>query len=343
MIKWVLLLLVSSFSLGALEITINGAQENHKKFSTLHIQDETKFVCQAIKNDFLITTKIVCAFSKKPNRSIQKLQNDFFKIDTIIKKETFFLVITPFHKIKLLPVVFDLTKDDTVYQPDVSISKHWMVVGYLDKVPLINNKPRPEIAINFPYYSNQDKLPYVGGLDIAGNPVYIKKVDDVTDYLKIKKFYKEGRYDYSIELINEILEAYPNTLFKAELIYYKIKVYAKLKDYDSVIESAKIYLREYSSDENIPEVLSLTANAYSKIGLNSDADYFYDRLFSEHTESVFAQWGYIYLGEMLEGTASVSKAVSFYKKALSQTLDIDVGVAAAYHLAYIKINNSILN
>ncbi|MEN8303040.1 MAG: flagellar protein [Campylobacterota bacterium] len=341
MFKWILLLLLFISSLDALEISINGAQENHQKFSTLHINDKSKFVCQEIKNDFEITAKIVCAFSKKPAKSVQKLQNDFFKVNTFIKKETFFLVITPFHKIKLMPVLFDLTKDETIYQPEVSISKHWMVIGYSDKLPLINNKPRPEISINFPYYSEKDKFPYVGGLDIKGNPVYIKKVDDVADYLKIKRFFKEEKYEYCIELIDDIFKSYPNTLFKAELIYYKIKVYAKLKDYDSVISTAKTYLREYSSDENIPEVLSLTANAYSKIGLNTDANYFFDRLFSEHEHSVYAEWGYIYLGEMEESTGAASKALKLYKKALNETQDIDVAVTAAYHLAFARINYSL--
>ena len=341
MLKWILLPFLLSISLFALEISINGAEENHQNFSTLHIKDSTKFVCEAIKDDFLITTKIVCAFTKQPDKTIQKLQNDFFKVDTLVKKGTFFLVITPFHKIKLMPVVFNLTKDETIYQPEVSISKHWMVIGYSEKLPLINNKPRPEISINFPYYSEKEKLPYVGGLDIKGNPVYIKNVDDVADYLKIKRFFKEEKYEYCMELIDEIMQLYPNTLFKAELIYYKIKVYNKLKDYDNVISNAKTYLREYSSDENIPEVLSLTANAYAKIGLNTDADYFFDRLFSEHEDSVYAEWGYIYLGEMLEGSGSSTKALNFYKKALNETQDIDVAATAAYHLAFAKINYSV--
>jgi len=341
LLKWILLPLLLSIPLFALEISINGAKENHQDFSTLHIKDSTKFVCQEIKDDFLITTKIVCAFTKQPERSIAKLQNNFFKVDTFVKKGTFFLAITPFHKVKLMPVVFNLTEDETIYNPEVSISKHWMVIGYSDTIPLINNKPRPEISINFPYYSDKDKFPYVGGLDIKGNPVYIKKVDDVTDYLKIKKFFKEEKYEYCIELIDEVIQSYPNTLFKAELIYYKIIVYAKLKDYDNVISSAKIYLREYSSDENIPEVLSLTAKAYAKMGLNTDADYFFDRLFSEHEDSVYAEWGYIYLGEMLEGSGSSTKALNFYKKALNETQDLDVAAAAAYHLALAKISYSI--
>ena len=342
MFKWILLLLfLSTNFLFALEISINGAKEQHQKFSTLHISDDKNFVCQAIKDDYEITTKIVCAFSKRPTKSVKKLQNNFFKIDTIIKKKTFFLVITPFHKIKLMPVVFNLTTDETLYQPAVDVSKHWMIIGYSNKLPLINNKLKPEIAINFPYYSSKDKLPYVGGLDIKGNPVYIKKVDDVADYLKIKKFYKEGNYKYAIDLIDEILGAYPNTLFKAELIYYKIKVYNELKNYENILDISKIYLREYSSDENIPEILSLTANAYSKIGQNTDADYFFDRLFSEHEDSIYTQWGYIYLGEMLEASGGTSKGVKFYKKALNETQDIDVATTAAYHLAQVKISNSL--
>ena len=342
MFKWILLLLfLSTNFLFALEISINGAKEQHQKFSTLHISDDKNFVCQAIKDDYEITTKIVCAFSKRPTKSVKKLQNNFFKIDTIIKKKTFFLVITPFHKIKLMPVVFNLTTDETLYQPAVDISKHWMIIGYSNKLPLINNKLKPEIAINFPYYSSKDKLPYVGGLDIKGNPVYIKKVDDVADYLKIKKFYKEGNYKYAIDLIDEILGAYPNTLFKAELIYYKIKVYNELKNYENILDISKIYLREYSSDENIPEILSLTANAYSKIGQNTDADYFFDRLFSEHEDSIYTQWGYIYLGEMLEASGGTSKGIKFYKKALNETQDIDVATTAAYHLAQVKISNSL--
>jgi len=336
-----LLFLLSSNILFALEISINGAKENYQKFSILHISDDNKFVCQAIKDDFEITTKIVCAFPKRPSKSIKELQNDFYKIDTFVKKKTFFVVITPYHKIKLMPVVLDLINDETIYQPDVSLSNHWMIIGYSDTLPLINNKPKPEIAINFPYYSNKDKLPYVGGLDLKGNPVYIKKVDDVADYLKIKTFFKEENYEYSLELIDEIFAAYPNTLFKAELIYYKIKVYAQLKNYEKLLDISKIYLREYSSDENIPEVLSLTANAYAKIGQNSDADYFFDRLFNEHENSVYAKWGYIYQGEMLEASGGTSKAVSFYKKALNETQDINVATNAAFHLAQIEISNSL--
>ncbi|MEA3227486.1 MAG: flagellar protein, partial [Campylobacterota bacterium] len=237
------------------------------------------------------------------------------------------------YKIKLFPMAFNLINETDVYQPNVKISKHWMIVGYKDKLPYIKNVKNRDKGLNLPFTMEKDMLPYVGGLDIKGNPVHLNKVQDVTDYLKIKKYYKNKKYSKCLNLINEVIYDYPNSLFKAELLFYQIRVYAQLNDYDNVIEFSKVYLREYSSDENVPEVLSLTANAYSKIGLNIDADYFFDRLFNEHEETVYAKWGYIYKGEMLESAGGATKAVAFYKKALKETESIEVAATAAYRLA----------
>ena len=339
--QWILsLLILSTLHLTALEISIDSGVEDHQRYSILHLKDTQSFVCEAIKDDFLITTKIVCAYSKKPDKIIHKLQNDFFKIDTMIQKETFFLVITPFYKIKLVPQVFDLTQDNSVYEPNVTLSDYWMVIGYKEKLPLIHKDETSEIGINFPFFMDKDKLPYVGSLDIKGNPVYIKKVEDVTDYLRIKKLYAKGNYEQCLDLIDTVLDEYPNTLFKAELTYYKIKVYKQLKDNDNVIDYAKLFLREYSSDENVAEVLSLIAQAYSLIGQNGDADYFFDRLFSEHAQSVYAQWGYIYKGEMLEESGGISVAIKFYKRALKETQNLDVAVNAAFNLVKIYMTDS---
>ena len=340
MLKWtVLLLLPIHFfsSLFALEISINSAIEEHSRYSILHLQDKQNFLCQESKNDFEIVTEIVCAYSHKPQKKLKNFHNDFFYIDTIIKKKTFFLRIKPRMKIKLLPVLFNLYVDDSVYKVSTKMATHWMIIGYKEKLPLINNKEKPTLGINFPFFMENDKLPFVGGLDIKGNPVHIQKVEDVTDYLRIKKYFKEKRYEKVMELIEEVLINYPNTLFQAELFYYKIRTYSQLKDYDNVIENAKTYLREYSSDENIPEVLSLVANAYAKTGMNIDADYFFDRLFSENKESEYTKWGYIYKGEMLEESGGTNAAIKFYKKALNETQKIDIAVLAAYKLAHIKI------
>ena len=339
MLKWilssVLFMIISSTSF-ALEISLSGAKENFKSYSTLHLNDDKPFLCQEMKDDFDVVKQVVCAFNKKPSSNIKKLQNSFFKIENKIKNKTFFLIITPFEKIKLYPMIFDMTKEKSIYQADVQLSNHWMLIGYTDELPHIKKEKTSDKAINFPFELIEDNLPYVGGLDLKGNPVHIKKAGDVTEYLNIKEYFEEKRFDKCLDLISEVTRDYPNSLFKAELIYYKIKVYAEVKDYDKVVELSKEYLREYSSDENVPEVLSIVANSYYKIGMNSDADYFFDRLFSEHENSVYAEWGYIYKANMLEAGGGASKALPFYEKALNETQDIDVAATAAFELAYFK-------
>jgi len=327
-----LLLPILFFNLYALEISLDSAKENFQTYSILHFKNSENFLCQENRNDFEEVTEIVCAFSKKPSQKIRKIQNNFFTIDSKIQKNTFFLIIIPNYKIKLFPMVFNLIDETDIYQSNVKISAHWMIIGYKDRLPYINNQKKNK-GLNLPFTMEKDTLPYVGGLDIKGYPVHLKKVQDVTDYLKIKKYYKKKKYSECLNLINDVILAYPNSLFKAELLFYQIRVYSKLNDYDNVVELSKVYLREYSSDENVPEVLSLTANAYSKIGLNIDADYFFDRLFSEHKNSVYCKWGYIYKGEMLEDSGGSKQAVKFYKRALKETKNIEVASTAAYRLA----------
>ena len=339
MFKLILFFLLC-FEALALEISMDSAKDNYSKYSTLHISDKTDFLCQEMKNDFRVTTEIICAFSKKPLQPIQKLQNDFFRIDTFIEKETFFISIKPYQKISIIPEIFKLHKENSIYSVPVTLAKSWLIIGFNDKLPLINNRERNDKSINFPFYMSNDKLPYVGSLDLKGNPVHIEKVEDVTDYLRVKKLYKIKRYQRCRELVDEILHEYPNTLFKAELLYYRIKINSKLSDNEAVIKDAKVFFKNYSGDENIPEIVAYTAKAYSVSGLKSDADYFFDRLFSENQDSKFIEWGYIYKGEMLEAEGGSKGAIEFYRKALYSTTDIDIAAKAAYNLAHIKLGLS---
>ncbi|WP_373000718.1 tol-pal system YbgF family protein [Sulfurimonas sp.] len=340
MLKWILLAFLS-LNIYALDISLQGAKENFQNYSTLHIKDKDKFLCEEMTNDFKEVVKIVCAFSKSPAKELKTLQNDFFKIETQIKKKTFFLIITPYKKMKLFPVVFDLSKDDSVYKANAKLARHWMLVGYNKELPYIKTQEASDVAINFPFMLDKDKLPYVGSLDMKGNPVHIQEVQDVSDYLKIKRLYAEKNYEKCLELIDEVMLEYPTSLFNAELLYYKIRVNSRLEDKnDDVIELSKVYLREYSSDDNVAEVLSLIARAYYLSGISGQADYFFDRLFSEHEDSPYAKWGYIYKGEMLEESGASSKALEYYKKALHETSDIDIAATAAYRLALYNINSA---
>lgn len=334
-----MLLAFFSLNLFALDISMQGARANFEDYSTLHIKDKNRFLCQEMKDDFEVVTQIICAFSKAPSRELKPIQNDFFKIESQIKKKTFFLIITPFKKMKLYPIVFNLSEDDTIFDANAELAYQWMIVGYIGEMPFLKSQDSSDVAINFPFFLDKNKLPYVGSLDMEGNPVHIKEVNDVSEYLKIKKLYANKEYENCLDLIDEVMLEYPSSLFRAELLYYKIKTSAKLEgNNDEVIELSKIYLREYSSDDNVAEVLSLIARAYSLEGVGTQADYFFDRLFSEHRDSPFAKWGYIYKAEVLEESGAASKALSFYEMALNETSDIDIAATAAFKLAQHNIS-----
>ena len=324
----------------ALEISLNGAKENFKKYSTLHLKDKNKFLCQENIDDFGVVQEVICAFPKRPSSKMRIIQNDFFKITNKTNKDTFFIIIKPFKKLKLFPIIFDLTNENTIFNAKANFAKHWMIVGYDDKIPFLKKDDLTDVSINFPFFMNSKTLPYIGGLDIKGNPIHVEEVKDVNAFLKIKRLFKEKKYDSCLELIQDVQSRSPNSIFNVELLYYKIKTYSKLKNNDKVVELAKIYLREYSSDENIAEILSLLGRSYSLLGMNTDADYFFDRLFSEHQDSEFMNLAKIYKGNMLDDSGDPKKAVKYYKQALNNTSKIDIAAYAAYELANNLISRS---
>ena len=338
MYRTILLFFLFSSSLFALEIRLLDAKEAQERYSVVNITNSTPFLCQLQKDSFGVDKELVCAFSEHPKPPFKTLHSDFF---TIVPKEigrNFFLILHAKHRLFAKPIIFDLTKDDEVFKEKTATAAHWVVVGYKKKLPLVALTPQKEQTINFPFYNEHEVLPYVGGLDLNGNPVHIKESEDVRAFVEVKRLFALKRYDDCIEAVDNVLEYYPKTLFASELLYYKIKSLFKLHAYDTVIELSKEYLHNFSSSENVPEVLLMIAASYYKNGQYSDADYFFDRLFHEHADSVFSDWGYIYKGDMAADSGENSKARRFYKKALQRTKNIEVAAMAAFKLAKLYVD-----
>lgn len=324
-------------SLFALEITISKGEEQNRPYAVIDLVDEDPFLCKAQKDKFGVTKELICAFEKIPKERLKKLQSDFFTLTPKFVKKNFFLIIKAKHKLYYKPIIFSLIKDETTFPPKTSKSRRWVVVGYIKDLPFIKETQPNENSISFPFYMSSDELPYVGGLDLKGNPVHIQESEDVRAFVAVKNLFKNGRYDECLDRVDEVLALYPETLFRSELFYYKIKSLYKLRVYDGVIELSKSFLHNFSSSENVPEILFMVAVSYYKNGQYSDADYFFDRLFSEHFDSVFSKWGLIYKGDMAADAGEESKAEKFYKKALVETKNIDVAAMAAFKLAKLYV------
>ena len=338
-LKWLLLFLIPLY-LNALEISFQSGKENFEKYTVLHVKANSPFICEPQIDDFNNITKVICAFSKRPDQVLKPLNDDFFNVVSEIKKGTFFLIVTPVHKMKLLPDVFDVPNETTFFKSKVRLSKSWVMVGYKENFPLLSEKKKSDSRLNLPVTFAKNDLLYIGSLDIEGNPVHIKQAQDVTGYLKAKKSFDAKDYAGTLQIVDEIIKSFPDSIFMSELLYYKIKALSKLKNYEEVVALSKTYLRSYSSDENVPEVLSLTAMGYSKMSQNSDADYFYDRLFSEHADSDYSKIGMIYKGDQLVDAGSSKKALEYYQKALDETNNVDTAATASEKIANFYLNGA---
>lgn len=326
-------LLFTPLFLFAFELSVDSGKEDNTPFSIIHIKDKDKFLCESIRNDFDQTTQIVCVFAQRPSQNLKPISNTFFDISFTTKGSNYFIKIKPLFKMKLYPMIFDLKSTESIFDADIKLASHWSIVGYKDKMPFVKEENLPATAINFPISVRETELPYVGSLDLQGKPVRISKIKDVSDYLAIKRYYKAKDYESTLSLIDDVLREYPDTVFKSELLLYKIRSSHFLNDNETLLEDAKLFLHDYASDDNIPEVLAYTAKAYSDMGLYSDSDYFFERLFDEHENSKFAHLGMIFKADQLDASGDSKKALSYYKRALYTASDIDIASIAAFKMS----------
>lgn len=334
---WIILSLC--LPLFGLELSIQSGKEEGEKFSILHLRHTVPFACEATENEFGETRRIDCRFPTAPKQSFSPINNGQLTITSSSTSKGYTITVLPKSKMKLIPVLFDLTKTGETYQNNVKKALHWNIIGYKNTLPLVNIAASAPSAINFPIKMAKSAPPYIGGLDLKGNPIKIRRVQDVTDYMEMKKAYAAKDYNKVLDRAENTLKEYPNTVFKNELMLYQIRSFHHLGEYEKVLALSKRFLREHSADPSIAEVLAYTANAYSKIGQITDADYFFDRLFDEQAESPFAPLGMIYKAEQLEISGEFKKAAQFYQRALNSTSDVAIASKAAFKLAQIELTN----
>jgi len=327
------LVAVIATTLSALSISVTGAKLDNSFFSSAHIRHSEKFSCLSKKDDFQKITKIYCIFHKRPKKTFQPINDRFFEIKSQQRENRFYIEITPTYDAYLEPVCNDVTENIKIRAEKCKRSNHWLAIGYKEKRPLIENDKIPPLGINFPITIESYRLPSVGSLDIAGNPIYFEEVKDVSDYLAIKKLFERKEYYDVISEVDTIIKKDGNSLFNAELLLYKIRSLYKVENYTDLNQVTKEFLRRFSSDKSIDEILYLSAKANEKLGLANDADYFYARLLDEHPGTAFATYGLIALGEQKQRSGDSNKAEKLYKRGLYETKDLDAASTASEHLA----------
>ena len=336
------LLLLASFiihtSLYALTLSVNVGREEGESYSTVHIKEELSFRCLSEKDEFDEIKQIQCVFPREPKEKFEAFETNYFKIDSFTKKGKYILRIYPVEKMQLIPIKHKLYETVKMRKPsEYAVSSHWMVVGYKQRLPLIKMTTTPPLGIDFPIEMEETRLPSVGALDIAGMPIQLNELGDVNAYMQIKRAYEAGEYTQLSNEVDALFKNYPETIFRVELLLYKMRGLHHTDESEALIEVSKEFIREYSDDENMAEVLAYTANAYSNVGLQADGSYFYERLFKEYPESKFASLGMIFLGDQFVSGGKQKQAESYFEKALYMTKDVEIASMAAIRLARISL------
>ena len=326
------LLSVSTFLFG-LSIDIQSGKDKGSLFSTIHIKHESSFICEENINEFDVVLDIQCYFNKAPVKTFHPLKNQFFSVKSYETAKLYVIKFKPMAKIKLYDIKDNIATKKRFVHRNQRLAKHWMVIGYEQSLPLISFAPVPKNGINFPIDFSKETLPYVGALGLDDYPIELNQVKDVRAYVNIRKLYTREQYEQVLERVDETLTKEPDTIFKSEFMLYKIRSLMKMDQQSEAVDMSKEFLRLYSGDESVAEVLLLLAKALSQIGFIIDAEYFFDRLLNEHYETKHATLGLIELGSHILAKGDHKKALKYFQRALEKAKDKEIASEAAIKLA----------
>jgi tetratricopeptide (TPR) repeat protein len=345
--KIVLLLTLLLINLNALTLKLNSTKENKRYYYILHIINNTPFEC---KKKILDITRYEynCNIKGKSEVEISPKKTKFVDIYVTADKNSTLITLKPRYKTKVYRLNKPLYRKKTVKAKNTKKAKHWIFIFYKDRIFLRENSM--EKGINFPVDFLKEPTPTIGALDLSGTPIsYLNDSKDINDYISIKNDYDRKRYDFVILETKKALKNYPNSIFVNDFILYHIRALNKLlktKDtnpnaqdlsYDEIIKLGKKWIKQFPSNQNIPEVLYYIAEAYQSLGQESDAKYFFDILITEHPKNRWTKLGIVSFADSLYAKNRKQKALQLYKDILYSTKDIYVASIAAKRLADIYI------
>jgi tetratricopeptide (TPR) repeat protein len=311
------LLFLFSF-LFAFELNVDFYKDK-KRYEILTIYDDKPFLCKAQDKN------VICEFNRLPSTPTFKSSTIFFKINPVFKNGKFYLVINIKKFYQLKSFENNLYENSLITPFKLKKAKKWVIIASDKKIKTHKNQ-------GLKFYFHHSIHPYIGPIDDNGDPIEAsKESEDVLKYFEIINAYKKG-IDVSME-IEDFVNDYPNSVFLPDVLFLKLKILDKKNESDEVIKLAKIWIKKFAYDENLPKVLLIMANNYSKIGFLSDAAYLYQRIINEYPKSKEAYLSMIYLADQLYTTGDDKKAFKYYEKALYSTDDIEIASLAASRLA----------
>lgn len=311
----------------AAQLTLNRYEENNQSVDIYHLIDSNIISCQQEYGKGF--EKIIrCSLSHavqldKNHRNDTYFEILFEKNDVIFKAKRY---------VKILPID-DKLIDKTVVTREKGYH-HWVIIGSRYKPEIVEENKRQKF--NFPVKYAKKETPYIGALDLNGEPIKNKKS---AIYLsKIKKLYGQKKYETILKLIDQY-QSHDDNTFYSEIELYKLRVLAGVaklqrEKYEELLGSAIQWIEDNPSNKNIPEVYSYVVKSYLGKGRLKQAEKYLHILTSGFTDNKYTQMAQIFYADTIYKSKKRRKeAQKIYKDVLYATKDLETASVAALKIA----------
>ncbi len=107
----------------------------------------------------------------------------------------------------------------------------------------------------------------------------------VLTYNEALEYYKNGRFEKSIDLLHAFIKAYPRHELAGNARYWLGENYYSLAEFAQAITEFKRLLKEYPQSKKVPDSLVKIGMAYEAIGIDEKARKFYQQVIDKYPQS----------------------------------------------------------
>ncbi len=325
--KYLAYFIFLTLQLSAAQLVLNRYEEQGQSVDIYHLVDTQPISChEEIAEGF--TKRFVCLLSTP------------VKLDLSIRNDTYFRIYFRENRVifeakayaRLLPTDTDLIDKSLIIPPERYL--HWTIVGSKKRPDIFTKRQRKKF--NFPLRYQKSDPPFVGALDLNGEPVLHNKGAVLLE--QIKKLYKEKKYQQVIKLIDSY-RSHASGTFSAEIGIYRLRALSALAkkerdNYRLLLEYAKEWLEEFPSNRHVPEVYMYIIQSYLGRGRLKRGEKYLNLLKSGFAQDKYTQRSeLIYADTIYKSKKRRNEALSIYKKVLFSAKDLVTASMAAMRIA----------
>ena len=339
-----LLFFLTSHALLALSVSVNTGSIRGSKYSLLHLEGETEFMCLNETDSHDVTIQYLCEVP--PNifvSNFNKNEYDFLSINIATKDNKTYLVITPKSKFSQIHSVKIGAFEAQATIPKAK-SDIWSIYFTNNEENLIYNKTKKPQGLDF-QIDFREVRPFIGTLDEDKRPLTYNDGKEIQALMGIKKLYDNKEYIPALSDISITRDQYPNSVFMKDYILYALRSYNQINDENKandVVDLALKWLEDNPSDQSIPEVLYYLGTAYSTLFKATKSSQVFHQLIQSYPNHKFQYRAKLTLGDNLRSSDNLTESIRLYEDVLYNTQDLEIALMAAERIAEKSLDDGFL-